>query len=95
MRSHLFQPNLGLLHLAKIDFSAISLLRVVAFGCAQALDEAGFQLRSIGAKDLVGQLNHPAGVGDDLHRLDARDVVKEPSAAGVHQLCMALHLEQP
>ena len=46
------------------------------------------------AEELCGQLQHARGVGDDLHGLDAGDVVEEPAATGVHELRVALHLHQ-
>ena len=45
-------------------------------------------------KSLRGELNDSAGVGDDLDGLDAGDLVEEPAAAGVHELCVAFELEE-
>jgi hypothetical protein len=42
----------------------------------------------------LGQLQDARGVGDNLHGLNAGDIVKEPSAAGVHELRVALHLHE-
>ena len=50
--------------------------------------DAGF------AEELGGELEDAAGVGDDLHGLDAGDLVEEPAAGGVHELGVALELEQ-
>ena len=47
-----------------------------------------------GAEELGGELQHAAGVGDDLDGLDAGDLVEEPAATGVHELGVAFQLEQ-
>ena len=46
------------------------------------------------AEELPRELQNARGVGDDLHGLNAGDVVKEPAATGVHELGVALHLHQ-
>ena len=46
------------------------------------------------AEKLGGELQDAAGVGDDLHGLDAGDVVEEPAAAGVHEHGVALELHE-
>ena len=46
------------------------------------------------AEELGGELEDAAGVGDDLHGLDAGDLVEEPAAGGVHELGVALELEE-
>ena len=45
-------------------------------------------------EELGGELDDAAGVGDDLDGLDAGDVVEEPAAGGVHELGVALELEE-
>jgi hypothetical protein len=55
---------------------------------------AGSSRRPARRNICFGQLQHARGIGDDLHRLNAADVVEEPSAAGVHELRVALHLHQ-
>jgi hypothetical protein len=40
------------------------------------------------------QLQNAGGIGNDLHCFNAANVVEKPSATGVHQLCVALHLHQ-
>ena len=47
-----------------------------------------------GPKSLAGELQHAAGVGDDLDGLDAGDLIEEPAATGVHELGVAFELEQ-
>ena len=46
------------------------------------------------AEEFGGELQDAAGVGDDLHGLDAGDLVEEPAATGVHELGVAFELEQ-
>ena len=46
------------------------------------------------AEELGGELEDAAGVGDDLDGLDAGDLVEEPAAGGVHELGVALELEE-
>ena len=46
------------------------------------------------AEELGGELEDAAGVGDDLDGLDAGDLVEEPAAGGVHELGVALELDE-
>ena len=65
-------------------------------GRCSAPSRAGSRKRLLeaGAEELPRQLQHAAGVLDDLARLDAADVVEEPAAARVHELRVPLQLEQ-
>ncbi len=53
-----------------------------------------FECGAGGAEELGGELEDASGVGDDLDGFDAGDVVEEPAAAGVHELGVALELEE-
>ena len=61
---------------------------------AKTCDECRLKIRGLFAEELLCQLQRARGVGDYLHGLDARDIVEEPAAAGVHELRVALHLHQ-
>jgi hypothetical protein len=74
-----------------VDPGTIALAGDVALGLGHHSEEA--RLRVV-AQNLPGQLDDPAGVLDDLDRLDAGDVVEEPAAARVHEHGVALKLEQ-
>ena len=52
----------------------------------------GFEGEAGLAEEFGGELEDAAGVGDDLHGLDAGDFVEEPAAGGVHQLGVAFEL---
>ena len=94
MRGHLLQVDLHRLDQALVDISAVFPLRAVALGLAEALHKLPFQQSTIKAEDVGGQAQRAGSVGHDLHCLDARDIVEEPAATGVHELGVALHLHQ-
>ena len=77
-----------------VDVGAVAGCRHVGVGLGQPAQKCRFQRRGLVAKQVVRQLQDARGIGDDLHGLDARDIVEEPSATGVHQLGVALHLHQ-
>jgi hypothetical protein len=64
------------------------------FAAAEALDEFLFEHGGAFAEELLRELQHAAGVGDDLDGLNAGDVVEEPAAAGVHEHGVALELHE-
>jgi len=94
---------------AAIDIGAGAKVGIVAPGAGEDLKEIGFE-RCGGSphlrieiqdtwtrgnrKKLVGELDDATSVGDDLYGLDAGDVVEEPTAGGVHELGVALELEE-
>ena len=94
MSRHLFQVQLSAADLLFINFRAISGRRHVGTCLGHLRQKRRFQRRGCFSKNLRRQLQHPRCIGDNLHRLNARNVVKEPSATGVHQLRVALHLHQ-
>ncbi len=67
---------------------------IVGVRLGQAREKCGLERRGLLAENLQGELQHARRVGNHLHGLDAGDVVEEPSAAGVHELRVALHLHQ-
>ena len=74
-----------------IDFAPARVkLRQIARCTGQLLEERRFKLR---VAQLLGELNHPAGIHEHLDRFRPRDLVEEPSATGVHQERVPLHLE--
>jgi len=85
---------------AAVDLGAVGDVGVAALGAGEDLEEVGFELGGRFAEEgrvgeeLVGELDDAASVGDDLDGLDAGDVVEEPAAAGVHELGVALELEE-
>ena len=78
-----------------VDLRAVAGCGHVGLGLGQAGEEMRARAQSAWSpKSCCGELQHARGVGDDLHGLDAGDVVEEPAAAGVHELGVALHLHQ-
>ncbi len=94
MRGHLFEAKLEGADLLLVNAGAVAGFGVVGFGMSQAFDEDRLQGRAFAAEEKCGKLEDASGVGDDLDRLDAGDIVKEPAAACVHELGVALHLHQ-
>ena len=89
--AHLFEAGHGGHHQGAINGRAVALRRDVAFCGRQSLQEVGFERI---AEQLLRQLNGASGVLKNLDGLDAGDVVEEPSATGVHQHQVALHLQK-
>ena len=83
--------DLRRLHPLVEDARAVAMIGQVALRQRQQLLELSFAM--IG-KEHLRQLQRAAGVHDDLHRLDAGELVEEPAAAGVHQHGVALHFQQ-
>ena len=79
------------LDLSLVDLPRVAALRHIASRAGDSLEEVELQASS---RDFLGELNHAAGVMEDLHRLDAGDVVEEPTAAREHQHGVALHLQE-
>ena len=57
----------------------------------QLFQKRGLQVHAAG---FLGKLDEPGGVLENLDCLEPGDLVEEPSATGVHQQSMSLHLEQ-
>ena len=80
---------------AAVDLGAVAHLGDVAFGAGRGCRGSCASRATPGcAEELGGELEDAAGVGDDLHGLDAGDLVEEPAAAGVHELGVAFELEE-
>src|SRR5215469_16000962 len=67
------------------------MLPEITLGRCQMLDE--FWLDRLSGT-FFSKAERTSGVMNDLDGLDAREFVKEPAAAGVHEHGVALHLEQ-
>ena len=94
MGADLLEADLHLRDEAAINLCTIAELRDVALCVGKDLEELLFERGAGFAEELGGELEDTAGVGDDLHGLDAGDLVEEPSAGGVHELRMAFELHQ-
>ena len=70
-----------------VDAGAIPMLRNVAFRLAEPFDKSAFTLE---AEKLLRQLGGAAGILDHLHGFNARQLVEEPAATGIHQHGVAL-----
>ena len=90
----LFEMQLHGIDAFFVDLRAVARGRIVGVGFGQSRQKRGLERRRLLAKNLRRELQYARGVGNDLHGLDAGDVVKEPAATGVHELSMALHLHQ-
>ena len=90
----LFEADLHAGDVAAVDLGAVADLGDVALAFGEDVEEAGLERGAGFAEELGGELEDAAGVGDDLHGLDAGDLVEEPAAAGVHELGVAFELEQ-
>ncbi len=77
-----------------IDLGSVADLGQVAPGAGENLEELGFKRGAVRTKELRGELEDAAGVGDDLDGLNAGDLVEEPAAAGVHELGVAFEFQQ-
>src|SRR5216684_4182987 len=90
----LFETDLHAVDVAVINLGAVDHLGDVAFGFGEDVEESGFESGAGFAEELARELDDAAGVGDDLHGLDAGDLVEEPAAGGVHELGVAFELEE-
>ncbi len=77
-----------------IDRGAISVFRHVAFRAGEHVEKLRFEGSAFLTEELGGELQNTAGIGNDLHGLNAGDVVEEPATAGVHELGVAFELEE-
>ncbi len=77
-----------------VDARAIARLGHVGFGLGQTRQKYRLEGRAFLAEEIARQLQHARRIRDDLHGLNARNVVEKPAAAGVHQLRVPLHLHQ-
>ncbi len=87
----LVQVHHGLLYELFVQGTSVLVLRHVAFGAFESLQEPGFDGVP---EDLPGKLHDAAGVLEDLDRFDPGDLVEEPPAARVHEHGMPLDLHQ-
>ena len=94
MRGHRLQAMLQRANLLPVNHRSVAGFRIVGSGFCQPREKCVLKPGGLITKQLLRKLYHARRVGNYLHGLNARNVVKEPSAAGVHQLCMALHLHQ-
>ena len=94
MGGDLLEADLHAADVAVVDGGAVLLFGDVTFCCGELVDEFLFEGGGTLAEELGGELQDAAGVGDDLHGLDAGDVVEEPAAAGVHEHGVALELHE-
>src|SRR5205085_6760736 len=78
-------------HFQLVNLPRIAVLRQVAPGRGDTAQELQFHAA---AGNFFGELDGARGVVQDLHGLDAGDVVEEPAAARVHEHGVALHLQQ-
>ena len=92
MGCHLIQAEFKLGNLSLVDASSVAVRGLIGAGLGHAGQKRGLKLRGLFAKKLLRQLEHACSVGNDLHSLNARDVIEEPAATGVHELSVALHL---
>ena len=90
----LFEADLHAVDVAAIDFGSVADLGDIAFAFGEDVEEVVFEVDAGLAEELGGELEDAAGVGDDLHGLDAGDLVEEPAAGGVHELGVAFELEE-
>ena len=74
-----------------VNESAITGGGNVRFGFGESSEKGRFKKDRLRHEEVLCKLQDACCVGNDLHGLDARDIVKEPSAAGVHELGVALH----
>src|ERR1044071_10234598 len=91
MGSEFFPIDFGRLHAPLVDFCAVALFREIAPGRRQTVEKLIFQRI---AEESLRELNRATGELQDLHRLDAGDIIKKPTAARVHHNGMALHLKE-
>ena len=85
------QVNHRGLHIALVDRPSVALFGKIAAGLRQQVEKWRGQVLG---EQLSGQLQGAAGILNDLHRFDSGELVKEPSAAGVHQHQIALQFKQ-
>ena len=74
-----------------VDLAGASLPGEVALRGGEPLEKRRFE---VDAEAASGELQNASCIAEDLLRLDAADVVKEPAAARVHQHRVALELEE-
>ena len=78
-------------HPLLVDFLAISVLTQITLCFAELFTELRFQLHVPGC--FARKLDRSSCVVHHLNRLESGKLVEEPTAAGVHQHCVALHFE--
>ncbi len=90
----LLEADLHAVDVAAVDLGSVADLGDIAFGFGEDVEEVFFEGDAGFAEELGGELEDAAGVGDDLHGLDAGDLVEEPAAGGVHELGVAFELQE-
>ena len=68
------------------------MLRDIAARLGQQIEETRLQV--FVRENFPRQLQRTPGVFQDLHGLQAADLIEEPAATGVHEHEVALHLQQ-
>ena len=90
----LLEADTEVFDVAAVDLGSVADLGEVALGLGEEFQKSGLEVGAFGAEEAAGELEHAAGVGDDLHGLNAGDLVEEPAARGVHELGMTLELHE-
>ena len=70
------------------------MFRKVALCLLEALKQALLNRVALFTGELLHQLDDTPGIGNHLNGLDAREFVKEPAAARVHEHGVSFHLEK-
>ena len=91
MRGKLRQVDPSQANRALVDGAPVALLGQIAMRGSQQFDELVFHF--LPRQPLI-KLHYAPRVLDDLLRLNARQIVEEPAATGVHQQGVALHFQQ-
>ena len=94
MRRHLFEMQLHGVDALFVDGRAVACLGIVGVGLGEARQKRGLKRRALLAEDLLRKLQNARGVGDHLHGFNAGNIVEEPTATGIHELRVALHLHE-
>src|ERR1700680_2759166 len=87
----LWQVHHCRLHELAVDLGAVAVLRDVALRQRQFFQEATLQ---IGIENLPGNLHHAARVLNYLYGFYSRKLIKEPTAARVHEHSVPLQFQQ-
>ena len=86
-----FGPDARRHDVARPHLAPAALAGLVALGLVEDVEEG---LGGRGLAELRHQVEGSGRVAQDLHGLDAGEVVEEPAAARVHQERLALELQQ-
>ncbi len=94
MGGYLFEADFHGANVAIENGGAVLLLGQVALRGREAGDEVLLEIGGAFPEEVRRELEDAPGVGDDLHGLNAGDVVEEPATAGVHEHGVALELHE-